>query len=597
MTIALVLGLLVLAVVLFATEALSVDLITLILLIALVVFGVLSPGEAFAGFSNDLMVILASIFVLSGALQLTGVMDQVGSRLARVAGASRNRLLLALMSTVAATSAFMNNTTATAIFVPPALGIGRQQGISPSRLLMPVAFASVMGGTLTLIGTSTSVAVSGYIAKAGMEPLGLFEATPVGLAIVIVGIAYMMLVGQRLLPERGGAGPVALQIREYMSEIVVTPGSHLVGQSVFRSDLAEMGFRVIEVIRARHAFLPREDTLVESLDVLLVQGRLEDLLKVKETAGIDILPDLKHGDLEIPADDVRVAEVLLSPRSELLGSTLKESRFRQRFGLVVLAIYREGQSLREKLGRIQFRLGDLLLVQGHSDRIEALGQDPGFWVIDQVLPRPYRRRKGLLVVAFFAGAVLAGGIGWLPLSIAFLAAAVLTLVTRCITPEEAYGFIDWRLLILIGGMTAFGTAMEKTGAAQFLATHIVRWLQPHGEMMILAGFAVLTVLLTQPMSNAAAALVVLPVALDTARQLGANERTFAIAIMLAASVSFITPLEPSCILVYNPGKYRFMDFVKVGTLLTVLLLAVVLLFIPLLWPLHPAPGHVSNVAN
>jgi di/tricarboxylate transporter len=586
--IAFVLGLLVLAVVLFATEALSVDLITLILLIALVVSGVLEPAEAFAGFSNELLIILASIFVLSGALQLTGVMDQLGRGLARFGGDKPNRTLLALMSAVAAVSAFMNNTTATAIFVPPALGIARQSRLSPSKLLMPLAFASVLGGTLTLVGTSTNIAVSGYIARAGMQPLGLFEATPVGLAIVAVGIAYMLLIGQRLLPDRGGVeGGDRFQIREYLSEIVVPPGSALIGQSVFGSDLAGMGFRIVEVIRARRAFLPQADTLIESLDVLLVQGRLADLLKVKETAGIEILPDIKHGDLELPADDVRVAEVLVSPRSELLGGTLKEARFRQRYGLVVLAFYREGQSLREKLGKIRFRLGDLLLVQGNSERIEALGQDPGFWVIEQFQPRPYRRHKGLLTLALFGGALLVGGAGWVPLSIAFLAAAVLTLVTRCITAEEAYGFVDWRLLILIGGMTAFGVAMEKSGAARFLATQIVAWLAPYGDLVVLAGFAVLTVLLTQPMSNAAAALVVLPVAIDAARQLGANERTFAIAIMLAASISFITPLEPSCILIYNAGKYRFLDFVKVGTLLTVLLLAVVLLLLPRLWPMHP----------
>ena len=258
MQIGIVLFLLVLSVVLFASEVLSVDLITLILLIALVVSGVLEPAEAFAGFSSELLIILASIFVLSGALQLTGVMDQAGQALIRLGGDSPGRLLLALMSAVAAVSAFMNNTTATAIFMPPALGIARQARISPSKLLMPVAFASVLGGTLTLVGTSTNIAVSGYIAKAGMKPLGLFEATPIGLAIVAVGIAYMMLLGQRLLPDRGGVeASDVFQMREYLSEIVVTPGSGLVGQSVFRSDLAEMGFRVLEVVRASRPFLPR----------------------------------------------------------------------------------------------------------------------------------------------------------------------------------------------------------------------------------------------------------------------------------------------------------------------------------------------------
>lgn len=565
MSIAIVLGLLVLALVLFATEALSVDLITLSLLIVLIVTGILTPAEAFAGFSNDILIIIASIFVISGALQRTGVMDALGARLLRLAGDSRNRLLLALMITVAAISGFMNNTTATAIFVPPVLGVARRSRVSPSKLLMPLAYASMMGGTITVIGTSTNVAVSGYLTQVGMEPLGLFEMAPIGLLIVAIGILYMMLVGQRLLPERRTDELIAdSAIREYLSEIVIMPGSRLIGQRVFRSALAEMGFRVLEVIREPRRFMPTAETRIQAGDLLLVQGQAADLLKVKETAGIEILADLEHGELEVPDADIKVAEVLLSPQSELVGLDLRQAAFRQRYGLVVLAIYRQGQSLREKLGRIRLRVGDLLLVQGGSKGSELLRQNAGFWVLEEMAPVRYAKRKGFLTIGFFAAAILVGGAGWLPLSVAFLSAAVLTLATRCMRVGEAYSFIDWRLLILIGGMTAFGTAMEKSGAASFLARGIVGLLEPQSPLVILAGFAVLTILLTQPMSNAAAALVVLPVALSTAATLGADPRSFAIGIMLAASISFIAPLEPSCILVYSPGKYRFVDFVRVG---------------------------------
>jgi di/tricarboxylate transporter len=603
MQIATVLGLLALSIVLFAMEKFSVDVITLILLIMLVTSGILTPAEAFAGFSNDIIIILCAIFVVSGALQRSGVMDAIGSRLHRIASGSENRLLFAVMAVVSATSAFMNNTTVTAVFAPPVMGVARQSNISASKLLMPLAFASILGGTCTLIGTSTNVAVSGYISKSGMEPLSLFEITPLGLIIVVVGIAYMMIVGKRLLPDNKDESLTEeYAIREYLSEIVVMRDSHLVGQKIFESDLAKIDFRVLEVIRGDRKFLPDARTEIGAGDVLLVEGRVEDLIKVKETAGIEILADVKVGDVDLQSDEIKIVEMLITPQSELIGLTLKEANFRKRYGMAALAIYRHGQSLREKIGRIRLRVGDLLLVQGHADRLEEMRHNQDLLILEEYQPTPYRKSKGIYTLAFFSAAILTSSAGWLPLSIAFLAAAVLTILFRCISVEEAYDFIDWRLIILIGGMTAFGTAMDKTGAAEFLAATIVNGLNPivsqlsdpYGVMLILGGFFLLTVVLTQPMSNAAAALVVLPVAIETAQRLGVNERTFAIAIMLAASVSFITPFEPSCILVYGPGKYKFRDFLKTGFLLTLILILLVLFVVPVFWPLHPMPGHSTG---
>jgi len=321
--IALVLGLLVGALALFATEALSVDIVTLLVLLVLVGSRVLTPAEAFAGFANEIIFMLAALFVLSAALQETGVMDRIGGALLRVSGRRPLPLLLALMGTVAGASAFMNNTTTTAVFVPPTLGLARQSRTSPSKLLLPLAFASILGGTLTLIGTSTNVAVSGFLERSGMRPLGLFEATPVGLAIVVVGIAYMALIGRRLLPDHPPEDPAdEFGIREYLSEIIVLRGSNLIGRRVFQSELAEMGFRVVEVIRHARRFMPVATTTLEEGDLLLVQGVAANLMKVRATAGIEIMPELEHGDLELPAEDVRIAELLISPQSEVDGLTL-----------------------------------------------------------------------------------------------------------------------------------------------------------------------------------------------------------------------------------------------------------------------------------
>jgi di/tricarboxylate transporter len=585
--IAIVLSLLVTAIILFATEKISVDIITLLLLIALVATGILNPAEAFEGFSSDMIVILGSIFVIGGALQETGVLDELGSRLLKMASSSTNRLLLLLMGAAGSVSAFMNNTTVTAMLLPPVIGISRRARIPSSKLLMPLAYASILGGTCTLIGTSTNVAVSGYIERAGMQPLGLFEMTPVGLIILVVGVLYMITAGERLLPERREEPlTVDYAMREYLSEIIVLPNSPLIGQTSYDSDLTILDFRILKIIRGNQEIQPDARAAIREGDTLLVQGRIDNLMKVKKIEGIEIKPETTTGGVALQTENMLVAEVLITPQSDLVGRTLKEAAFRQRFGLIVLAIYRHETSVREMIGDVMLRVGDLLLVQGTPDRIQMLQHDTGLAILGERQAPIFRKKHGLIAVGFFIAAVIVGGIGWVPLSICFLSAAVMTIVLRCISIERAYEFIDWRLLILIGGMTAFGIAMEKTGTAEFLAKSIIGLLQPFGVIAVLAGFFVLTILLTQPMSNAAAALVVLPIAISTAQQLGANERTFSIGVMLAASISFIAPFEPSCVLVYGPGKYKFMDFVKTGIGLTLVLFIVVLIVLPRFWPLY-----------
>jgi di/tricarboxylate transporter len=374
-----------------------------------------------------------------------------------------------------------------------------------------------------------------------------------------------------------------------LSEVIVKDDSDLVGQKIFESDLAKLEFRILLVLRGHRKFRPNRRSKFEEGDILLVQGQVDELMRVKETAGIDIKPELKWEDSEWQDTEdnegFKLAEVLIVAQSDLIGRTVKSANFLQKYGVTVLAIYRHGQTLRDKLDRISLRLGDMLLIQGPPERLEFLRRSPDFWILEELSPSLYRQRKGIYTLIFLIGAVVSGGLGWLPLSIAFLAAAVLVILFRCITIEEAYEFIDWRLIILIGGMTAFGVAMEKTGAAELLANWVVYLMEPYGVIAILAGFCLLTILLTQPMSNAAAALVVLPIALHAAQSLQVNPRTFAIAIMLSASISLITPFEPSCLLVYGPGKYKFRDFVKVGGGLTAILLIVLLTLLPHFWPL------------
>ncbi len=620
--IGIVLGLLVVAVGLFATRVLPVDLVTIFLLLALVLTGILEPTEAFAGFSSQIIIILGSIFVINGALLEGRVIDLVSAWLLRVAGGSVNKLQLTTMSVVGGLSGFMNNTAVTSLFIGPTMSIARKLKTSPSKLLMPVCFASILGGTCTLIGTSTNVAVSGELAKQYKtdleewlandgtdlngdgtkdsadylqyaeeknlkiyKPLGLFEITPVGLLIMGVGIAYLMFFGRRLLPDYPDESLAeGFNIREYHSEIVVMPGSRLIGQRVFESSLAEMEFRIVKVLRKKRSFVPNTRSVIEEGDVLLVSGSMEDLMAVKDASGIEIHAETKLEDEALQTDDVKIAELLITPKSTLIRRTLKEDNFRQRFGLAVLAIYRHGQSLGRKLGVIRLRAGDMLLVQGSEERLLSLEHGTNLLRLDATeAPSADRRQKGFRALAFFAVAVIAGGLGLAPLPICFLSAAALTVATRCITMQKVYEVIDWRVLIVIGGMTAFGTAMRESGTAEWLAGGIQSISE--NPRTVLAGFILLTMLLTQTMSNAAAALVVLPVAMQTAGTLDVSGQTFAIAVMLGASSSFIAPFEPACILVSGPGKYRFTDYLKAGLGLTLIMGFLVWLMVPLVWGL------------
>ena len=589
LSIFLVLALLVAIVTVFAFEWVSVDVATLLLLSALVLLGILDIGEAFSGFSNEIIIILGSIFILSGALMKSGMLDHLGNAIFRIAGGSRTKILLCVMPVTSFVSSFMNNTTTTAILMPPILGVCRKSGVSPSKVLIPLAYASMLGGTCTLIGTSTNVAASGYMRSAGMEPMTMFELLPVGLVVTLVGLVYMIAFGHRLLPAVAETSLVEnYAIREYLSEVVLTPRSPLVGQEIRHSRLSQMDLSVRAIQRGDRRIYPEPHTRLEEGDLLIVQSSRDGLLQVKDTAGIEIRADLQLSEGDIENENRKIVEAILMPQSSLVGRTLKELDFRSRFRLTVIAVYRRGHALTTRLGDLPLRVGDVLLLQGRPERFRTLADSADLFILQEMEHQPARRRKGLYTVGIFLAAVVASSFGWIPLPIAFLLAALGVIATRLITIEEAYSLIDWRLLILIAGMTSFGLAMQKTGAAEYVAKLLVAGVSPFGLPFVMLAFAVLTILLTQPMSNAAAALVVLPIAINTAHQMGLDPRAFAILVTLSASLSFVTPFEPSCLIVYGPGKYRFRDFPVCGFPLTALVVLLLLLLVPVIWPVHAA---------
>ncbi|MCY7347221.1 MAG: SLC13 family permease [Pyrinomonadaceae bacterium] len=603
--IAITLILLLLAVVLFATEKIPVDIVGILLVIALVLTNVLTVQEGLSGFGDNVIIIIGGLFVLTGGLVKTGIVDLIGRRLYRIAGNNEFLLTALIMVVAAACASVMKNTTTTAMFVPVVLGLANRAKVAPSKLLMPLAFGAILGGSCTLIGTSTNLAVSSALQRyqldpnlsayyEQLQPFSMFELTAVGVIIFAVGLIYMLFIGIRMLPNRGGEDSLTEQyhIREYISEVFVSPGSDLIGKNLGEANInLEFDLNVIGIIRGKEERVaPSPKERIALGDLLIVQGKIADILNIKSEAGLEIKADFKLNDQDLETAEVELLEIMVMRDSSLVGRTLKSANFRQSYDLTVLAINRHGETFLEKISTVRLKFGDVLLVQGNRRALEPFVIEGEILLLEDVSAGSMRTAKRGWAIAAF-GLFLTLSLSKLvtgyeiPLAIAVLLGVLLLLVTNTVRHSELYSLIDFRLLVLIACMMSFGIAMEKTGTDKYLANLIVEYFQEYGATAVLAGFFALTVVLTQPMSNQAAALVVLPVAVKTAVLLGLNPRTFAVAVTFAASFSFITPLEPACVLVYTPGRYRFMDFVKVGTILTIIVFVVAIILVPIFWRL------------
>lgn len=585
--IGLLLAILAVAMVLFSRERLPADVVALGVLLALVLTGLVEPDEAFAGFGSDTVIMILGLLIVTAALMKTGVVDLAGRWILRRTGHNADRLLLVVMLGAAGLSAVMSNTAATAFFLPVVVGLARRAKLSPSRLLLPLAFSSILTSSVTLISTSTNIVVSGLMTQHGLEPIGMFEMAPVGIPIAIAGILYMLLVGRRLMPQREVEADQTFGLRPYLSEVLIPENSTLVGKTLAESGLGkDLDLIVVRLTRGKRSELaPDPEQRLQAGDVLLVEGQRDEVLKIKDQAGIEIRADVELGDPTLESDEVRLVEAVVLPQSPLIGSTLRNTRFRQHFGMQVLAINRREQRLVRNLSRERLQLGDVLLVQGPNPAIALAEQDGIFSVLGAVeRARPHYRRAPVAVLIFVLVLAL-GTAKVVSLAVAVMLGVLLVFVTRCISPEEAYREVEWKALILIGSMLALGRAMETTGTAAYLSSLIVEAIGGAGGVWLLSGFFALTTFLSQPMSNQAAAVVVLPIAIQTAVQVGSNPRTFAMMVAVAASCSYLTPLEPSCLMVYGPGHYRFSDFLKVGSLLTVIIWALAILLVPRVWPL------------
>lgn len=581
------------ALVLFWWDRVPPDVIALGVLLSLALTGLVPSDKVFAGFGSDTVIMILGLLILTAALERTGIADLAGRAVLMRAGDNPNRLLMAVMVTAAGVSAFMSNTAATALFVPVVCDIARKSSVSPGRLLMPLAFSSILSSSVTVISTSTNLVVSGMMTGYDMPPIGMFELAPIGLPIAIVGVLYMFFIGRRMIPERAAPEEMTEEfgVRPYLSEIVIQPGSPLDGRTLEEAKIGlTLGLNVVRIVRDKNVRLPAHaKTVIQAGDVLLVQGRQEDIVKVKDTGGVEIKADVKLSDPDLQDAESALAEAIILPGSPLIGRTLKNHGFSERYHLQVLGINQRGVSVVEKMSLTPIKLGDVLLLQGRRERIAALGGERAFHILGPMgsmeEARP-RRSRAVLAACIFVGVIALAACNVTSFPVAVMLGALLVFITGCITPEEAYGAVEWKAIMLIGSMLALGAAMEQTGAAIYLAGKIVAVIGGAGPLWLLGGFFVLTVILTQPMSNQAAAIVVLPVAIQTALLAGLNPRAFAIMIAVAASCSYLTPLEPSCLMVYGPGRYKFSDFLKVGSLLTLLIFLIAITLVPIVWPLR-----------
>lgn len=586
----LVLTILFTAVVLFVSEKLRADVVALLVLLSLIVTGLLTVDEALQGFASPAVVTVWAVFIISAGLQRSGAADILARQLLRWAGESETRLLNFLMAGAGIMSAFMNNIGAVAILMPAVITLGRKLNISPSKLLMPLAFAALLGGNMTLIGTPPNILASDIMAGYGVEPFGFFDFLPTGILVLAAGIIYMMLVGRKLIPDRIPPGGYVQEyhVRDYLTEVLISPESALIGKRVNETDLGSAFNLNVVYVRTQEeqkGSSMRERPL-QAKDFILLKGKPQDIIDANETYRLQPVADFASeawSDYS-DADDLHLAEITLGPRSHLEGKTLKEIDFRDRYGLSVLALRHNGVDQVTQLSELSIQFGDSLLVQGPTERFNALLNDDDLLVLERPNIEKRRTRKIPIASMILLGVVIIAALGWLPVAAVMLGGALVMVIGGVLNMDEAYQAIDWKAVFLIAGMLPLGLAMEKTGTAQLMAEQVVGLTGDLGSIAVLCTLFILTALLTEVISNAAAAVLVIPIAIDVALDLNLNAQPFVMATVIAASTSFLMPIGHQVnVIIYGAGGYKFSDYARVGVWLNLILLGMVAIFVPIIW--------------
>lgn len=585
---AIVLGMTLLALVLFVTDALPVELVALLVLSVLLTTRILTVDEGLAGFSNDATIAIGAMFVLSEGLRQTGALEQVTARLSGLFERSFQLGLLAMMVGAAIISAFINNVAVVAVMMPVILEMSRNIDVSPTRLLIPLSFAAMFGGSMTLIGTSSTLLVSGLIADQGLDPIGMFEVTPLGIALFVVGITYLMVIGQRILPDR----PLEEQWTEpidrpeYRLQIRVNPGHPAVGRTVGKLFDPDSDSEVVAVFRRDHPLTDDLDEVpLEPNDILRVSTSAREVTRLERHDEIDVLPlrSVPDESPPPPPQDLELFQVVIAPRSRLVGETLRDAAFFD-YPTIVIALRRAGKLMVEELVDTPLYGGDVLLIEAPRQKRRQLAEDESFIVVSEVDDERFKPHLLVPVLAIFTTIVSLAALGVFPIVVLAVAGCVAMVLIRALSLNDAYRAIDWQVIFLLGGFIPLGTALEKTGAIDMVAGGLVAWLGGYGPLALLAGFYFTTNFMSDLISNQAIAVLMTPVAIATAVSLNIDPRPFVIAIAFAASDSFSSPIGyHTNVMIYGAGNYRYLDFVKVGLPLNLLFLATAVLVLPMFW--------------
>ncbi|MEM9400221.1 MAG: SLC13 family permease [Verrucomicrobiota bacterium] len=588
----------------FIREWASPDVIALTAFGLLMLFQILDVKEALSVFSNPAPLTIAAMFIMSAALQKTGALDFIGSWLSRFKNSHISVMLLLLMLVVGVASAFVNNTPIVAIFIPILLSVARTHQQAPSKLLMPLSFAAIMGGSCTLIGTSTNLIISGIVVQEqyNMQPIGLFEITPLAMPLLLIGIAYVALFGPKFLPDRLNITSVLSpeERKTFLCHTLVQHNSPFIGHKLTDTVLASSAtFRIIEIRRnGARLTIPLNEITIRPFDRILFSAPLKYTTENKETGEQTLSSEFEeeHGLQTLSTVEGAIIEGIIAANSSLIAKTIRNIRFRQTFGMVILAVHREGRNLDKDFLDKKLEFGDTILMLGPNTTFDQLRDKGDFMLLEDREQKPEALHKAKAPFAWlaFAGIIIAASIGFIPIVIAAILGCIFLFLTKTIESDEAYRSIDWSIILLIYGMLGLGLGMEKTHTASYLAEHMITLIKTLVPAVMLPFIAIgliylATNILTELVSNSATAVVMTPIAINLALGLDLDPRPFVIAIMIAASASFLTPIGyQTNTMIYGAGGYKFTDFTRFGMPLALIFWLLSTAVIPLIWPLQSA---------
>ena len=592
--IAIVLGVLASGFILFTTELFSIDVTAMAILSFLCFFGYLSPEEAISGFSNPAVLTIAFLFIMSKALQKTGILEYLIIKVKKLAdksillGRTFYLLVIGLMSAV------INNTAIVAIFMPVTIRLAHKYKLSPSKMLIPLSYAAILGGTLTLVGTSTNLLVNSIFAgTSNFEPLGMFEFFKYGIILLVIGLFYILFIAPRLLPSRTVTSSLtrSYHLGGYLTEMKIRNDSPLVGKTcmdrginrnydVMVLDILREGKMITDMIRL---------TTLRAGDVLFVRGTLENFLRMKEVERVALLTDEKLTQEELEQEDNVLVECILTDKSDLVGKSLKSGNFRRRFGAFILAVRREGVIFRKKIAHVVLNAYDTLLVYGPAKKIVNFSKGNDFIVLGEVNAEIRKQRFWWMTIIVILGSIIIAAFGFMPIMKSAMIGVVFLLMLKVITPKESYESINWQVIVLISALIPVGIVIKNTGTADWIGSFISnlvqsvpRDLQPK---VLLGLIYLLTMILTEVSSNAATAIIMTPIAIAVTQQLDFEPRAFIFAVAFAASASFITPIGyQTNLMVYGPGGYKFSDYIRVGLPLAIIFWLTAIFVLPIIWP-------------